>query len=1003
MNVLSADETALLEDLLQDMPDTAVEWEQRFFQSAQCLREFTGKGQGWLPPEMEAIALRLTRSVLFDLYEGFRLGAFCGVSSFPLRSGELSAAQVRLTERLRALLWIEAARAEMFRCFLAGLRHELGRVLGELFQRPLPKSDLRRLFVRWRAQLALALEQAFLAPIDEKNPQHEFGLYGLRILFSTTRTIRSHEFRSLCDLMSWWAEAYPYFPEGEIRDLIGVIAQASLSAEQIGELICRLDAWRDLERYPAERSFAGRREYARAVAQAAGYGKAMTALVMLLAPLFGLHFSVWSLPLLGEDYQRYRQEINRRERLALALADLALQDASLLPALAGEIDALLEREAVVEAGFVLIWALPAFLKHPHRLSLLHETLDRHHIREFDDLWIGHLQNVWLRLSREALETLLNLMRRFPNICWPLQILENVGDCSPETGEWLSQQIRNGEDEPVVTVALTLHRRLSLLQQPVHLLESALRQHVERLLKKDIAVPDHLVRWVLGLRDEGLRRLLLSFARGLASESLRLTFSLSTLLRAMAAEVSHADRPNPIKLAACWLIDPNDELHSGLSLVERLIQAAGMVQRNRFDETVVAWLARVIPSAPSAPTAPEKDETWSSSPIKRGLSVSPRLAAVLNEPIGYRQEFPMRSGASRRLALTRALGRADSPEYALPLLADLFYLAVEMFLAWDRAGGLPRYFPDLSWEANALALEVLKATVQLEPVLPQAVALLEEMLLTQYNMPEGGFSASFSAAVIEQEVLPLLVTGRISPTAIPALVVLLQRDYPVEEKRSQRIWQCALQWLSNASTLNAEQQEIIWNVGYVSPLMLIRSLALLVLGRQRPISRRTWTTVVGLLRTSWLQLYRERAAEIERLSDRNAWFILGPGDVFLLVGVAVALTAEWSSEAGLLSDEEQQTLKQAWQKASSDLNQKLEARLAESTHPLTGKDWSFAKGLALSLCAAVGRSPDDDPDWLTRPADLARGLLPSPGLQTQRGEVKATSSSPMFLENDRFPG
>ena len=96
---------------------------------------------------------------------------------------------------------------------------------------------------------------------------------------------------------------------------------------------------------------------------------------------------------------------------------------------------------------------------------------------------------------------------------------------------------------------------------------------------------------------------------------------------------------------------------------------------------------------------------------------------------------MRAGASRRLALARALGQVRSPEIALPLLTDLFHLAVEMFLAWSRAGGMPRYFPDLSWEASALALEVLKAVTQLEPVLPQAVALLEEILLARYRMPE----------------------------------------------------------------------------------------------------------------------------------------------------------------------------------------------------------------------------------------------------------------------------
>jgi hypothetical protein len=402
-----------------------------------------------------------------------------------------------------------------------------------------------------------------------------------------------------------------------------------------------------------------------------------------------------------------------------------------------------------------------------------------------------------------------------------------------------------------------------------------------------------------------------------------------------------------------------------------------VQRNCFDETVAAWLARIIPTGDSFPPSLKSADGRLPPPIERVLSVSPRLAAVLDEPIGHRQEYPMRAGASRRLALARALSQVRSPEIALPLLADLFHLAVEMFLAWSRAGGMPRYFPELSWEASALALEVLKAVAQLEPVLPQAVALLEEILLTEYQMPKGGFATTeFAPGAIARNILPLLVKRQIAPETVPALLGLLQREYPSGEKHSQRIWQCALQWLSNVSTLDAEQQEVIWNVGYASPLILTRSLALLVLGRQRPLNARTWETVLNLLRTPWHQLYQKHAAEIRRLNDRDAWSILGPGDVFLVAGVAVALTAEWSAEIGLLSNEQRQELHQAWQHAASDLNLTLEGKLAESTHPMLSAEWSNARGLALSLCNAVGYDPDDDPDWLIRPADLARRLLPA---------------------------
>jgi len=991
------DEIALLEELLEDLPDTGGDREQRLIQAVRLLAEFTGKGERPLPPGMEAIALRLTRKTLFDLYAGFRLGTFRGISSVPRAPGEPPATQIRLGERLKALLRVEAARAEMFRWFLAGLRHHVSRLLEEPLQTAPPIWEPRRLFVHWRGWLALALEEAFRTPIEKENPDHEFGLYGLHLLFSGSGEIRPHEFQVLCDLMSEWVESYPYFPELEISDLIQTIAQAPLSPEQIGELARRLHAWHDLERYPAERSLASYREFVRANAQAAGYGKAFIALAMLLAPLLRPR----SLPSLGEEHRRYREQVNRRWRLASALASLALQDEGCIPALAEEIDMLLEMEAL-EAEWVWVKGLPAFLRHPSHLYRLQDILEHHRIQKFDDLRISDLQNLRLELSRPALETLLDLMRRFPDARWPLQILENVGKLSPTAEEWLSQQVPNAQDEILVTAALGLHQRLSQRREPPPLLESALRRRLERFLRENAPVPEPLVRWALGLHHEALRLLLSSLAKGVEDGSLPITVSLSTFLRTMADEVSHADRPNPVKLAACWLIDPDDGLHSGLALAERLAQAARMVQRNRFDETVAAWLARSIPTADSSPSPLKSADEQLPPPIERALSASPRLAAVLNEPIDHRQKYPMCAGASRRLALARALSHARSPEIALPLLADLFHLAAEMFLAWSRAAGMPRYFPELFWEANTLALEVLKAVVQLEPVLPQAVALLEEMLLTEYRMPEGGFGGTeFAPASITQNILPLLVNRRqIAPEAIPALVGLLQQEYPSREKYHQRIWQCALQWLSNVSTLDAEQQEVIWKVGYASPLILTRSLALLVLGRQRPLNVRTWRTVLSLLRTPWSQLYQRRAAEIRRLSDRGAWSILGPGDVFLVAGVAVALTAEWSVEPGLLNDEQRQELRQAWQRAASDQNLALEGKLAESTHPLLSAEWSSARSLALSLCSAVGYNPENDPDWLVRPADLARRLLQrfslTKGDDHERTRIPSTDRRPAPL-------
>lgn len=970
MNGDSLDESTLVEDLLRDLPSEESERERDLQKVVRDLKEFVGKGDRPLPPQWEDIALRLAHDALFDLYQGFWLGAFRGVSGIPRPPGEPPAAQTRLRERLEALAHTEAARAEMFRWFLAGLRHDLGQVLRERLHSAPPTWDPRRLFVRWRGRLALALEQAFRTPVDDQNPEHEFGLYGLHLLFRSTGEIRAQEFQALGDLMSRWVEEYPDFPELEVRDLVRAMALAALSSEQVRELTNRLLAWRDLERYPAERSFAGARAEARSRAWAAGYGAAMTALAVLLMPLLRLR----SHPnLFGEEHQRYRDKVNRRWGLASALASLAFQDESCLPDLTEEIGTLLEMNASVEAKFVLMDALPAFLAHPHRLALLQAMLDRHDLHGFDEMWLDDLRNLHLPVSQEALEALLDLPRRFPRIRWPMQILENAGTLDPQAEEWLARQVREAEDDRLPKVALALHQRLSALHRSSDRLESALLEWLKRCLEEDASVPDDLVRWTLSLKDEALRRLLRDLARQMESDALQQTDSLSTFLHTLAVEVNHAGQLNPAKLAVCWLVDPADGLGSGLPLAKRLAQAATLLHRKPFDAEIAALVARAIPQEDPALVA---RDFWSRHLVEQQvIAAHPRLASVLLEPMTRRQEWPMRAGADRRLALVRVLGRASPPEHALPLLADLFRLAVEMRTAWSEAGGMPRFFPELAWEADALAIGTLKAVAQLEPVLPQAVALLEEILLAQYEMPEGGFSGpTLSPAAITREILPLLVNRRLAPEAIPALIALLEHNHPPEEKREQRIWQCALQWLSKTSALNVEQQEVIWNVGYASSLILTRALALLVLGRQRPLGRRTWETVLGLLHTPWRQLYRDRSAEIVRLSDRNAWFILGPGDVFLLAGVAVALTAEWAAETGLLTDEQRNAVHQAWLSASSDLNRTLEPRLAESTHPNTGKDWSDAKGLARALCSAVSKSPDDDPDWLVRPADLARNLL-----------------------------
>jgi len=295
-----------------------------------------------------------------------------------------------------------------------------------------------------------------------------------------------------------------------------------------------------------------------------------------------------------------------------------------------------------------------------------------------------------------------------------------------------------------------------------------------------------------------------------------------------------------------------------------------------------------------------------------------------------------------------------------------------------------------------------------PVTAQVVNLLREMVLAPSRIPEQGLSGTFSPAFIWSTILPLMVGRRVDAEAIPPMLTILQEPFPPTAERHQLVRQCILQWLSNVSTLDATQQEIIWQSGYTSPDILTRSLALLVLGRQRPLSTRTWQTILGLLNTSWIVHYIRRTLEIARMRD----FFPEPNDVFLLLGTAVALSAEWAREKESLSAEQFQALHRAWRRASSDVHRLIEGLLSQPG--ILSIRVNYARGLAFNLCDAVGESPYDDPDllsckperlsaprdeiqaqkqpysnarrvgrtafqlsdpdWLIRPADLARGLL-----------------------------
>jgi hypothetical protein len=270
----------------------------------------------------------------------------------------------------------------------------------------------------------------------------------------------------------------------------------------------------------------------------------------------------------------------------------------------------------------------------------------------------------------------------------------------------------------------------------------------------------------------------------------------------------------------------------------------MMRRAYVDEKVIDWLRRAIVRTPNvedlvqtlraggyyvdekdieqlnaivqAPDAKKFAQVLrvAGCPEWRLVKAHPRLVSVFFEPLND-TEGDLRAGAYRRIALARALKDIPNPELLLPLLRDLFELAVDLVSAWSVDGEAPGAFPEFHREADKLAKELLQAVASL-PVTPQVVNLLREMVLAPSRIPQQGLSRTFSQDFIWSTILPLMVGRDVYAEAIPPVLTILQEPLPPTGERHQLVQQCILQWLSNVSTLDATQREIIWQSGYTSP-------------------------------------------------------------------------------------------------------------------------------------------------------------------------------------------
>jgi hypothetical protein len=615
-------------------------------------------------------------------------------------------------------------------------------------------------------------------------------------------------------------------------------------------------------------------------------------------------------------------------------------------------------------------------------------------QRFDDFWKSRIEALRPSFSRQALQVWLEQVRRKPQAHWLRQVLERVDTLKPNAAGWLATQVAYEEDPQVMELILKITQRLANLTQRLAnrdrnlsmSLENALWERMRLSIDRGQMLSSGWARWLAGARLEILRQgldLLRQYAAKDEPDNIR--SCAYALLSALAREVNSLERPEPLRLAVCWLVDPADGLRSNLPLPKRLQLVGDMMRRAYVDEKVIDWLRRAIVRTPNVEDlvqtlraggyyVDEKDIEQLNAIIQapdaekfaqvlrvagypewRLVKAHPRLASVFFEPLDTEGERMMQAGAYRRIALARALQYIRDPELLLPLLRDLseeaFELAVDLVSAWSVDGEAPGAFPEFHREADKLAKELLQAVASL-PVTPQVVNLLREMVLAPSRISEQGLSRTFSPDFIWSTILPLMVRREVYAEAIPPMFTILQEP-PIGE-RHQLVQQCILQWLSNVSTLDTTQQEIIWQSGYTSPDILTRSLALLVLGRQRPPSTRTWQTILGLLNTSWIVHYIRRTLEIARMRDSFP----EPNDVFLLLGTAVALSAEWAREKESLSAEQFQALHRAWRRASSDVHRLIEGLLSQPG--ILSIRVNYARGLARNLCDAVVNPPTTTP-------------------------------------------
>lgn len=739
----------------------------------------------------------------------------------------------------------------------------------------------------------------------------DFALGGFYLIFKETETIRDLEFECLSSYLERLITERPSFFISIAINVIRVLAVPELPPnrrEKISNLILSL---RDLEKIPYEDIYAQIQDpIARTEARLDSMGLSRPISWILKQLLRRYPPKQYDLASEDGNWQKERNRIIRYRQVAEMIGMLASQDKGLLTTFENLITISWQRVSEEDLDVAFAEALPAFFAGAFSLGILARILRVRQQTTLPSLTIEALQTASISLNKDAARFLIETLReQGQTVQWIQQILENINTLG-EPAERYAISVVQGEENPVILHALmSLHENLAQReQQSTQNLEDAIASRLIELMRTtDIPLNPQGIIWLLNLGREPLQRILINVIEDLAHEtSATQTSRCTKILQQISSQVEQIKNPDAVVLAASWLVDPDDWIEDKRPLIERIKESIAMLGTSDTDRTmqnrIASILERAIPQPPTHLTSDQLDEIANKE--GRGIANYVQnhsvLALIFAEPrhISLKGGKSKREGAGKRLVVAKALGKLHHSPWALHLLNQLFQIALEMAQVWINS---ERYYREFYYESEELLEEVTKSSASLKPLTSGAIQLLQKALITS-ETSNSELRSVLTPAFVFNEILPRLA-HEVLPEAVPLLVELvwhyhcflypgdnhdvvfsigkrfgwspkweicttqpsIDRQLFLRSTFNEKIHRylhifhvegfyadglvllCALQSLANVTNLTLAQQMIMWRVYRSSWHALTKSLCLLILGRQRPISEQTVRELIRVLR------------------------------------------------------------------------------------------------------------------------------------------------------------